>query len=101
MADKRSSRRVPLVIRVEARTGGSPRIVLAQNISAGGILLRSADALAEGTTLDLKFTLPGADHEMEVTARVQHVTPGQFIGAQFVDLSPADSDAIREFVEAA
>jgi len=100
MTDKRSARRVPLVIRIEAQAGGSPRILLAQNISAGGILLRSADPLAEGTTLQLKFILPGADGEIRVAARVQHVTPGEFAGAQFLDLNPTDAEAIRRFVEA-
>ncbi|HEX9764770.1 MAG TPA: PilZ domain-containing protein [Candidatus Acidoferrales bacterium] len=101
MTDKRNTRRVPLVIRVEAHAGGSPRILLAQNISAGGILLRSADAVAEGATLDLKFTLPGVEREIRATARVQHVTPGEFVGAQFVDLNAADAEAIRRFVEKA
>ncbi len=101
MTDKRSTRRVPLVIRVEAHAGGSPRILLAQNISAGGILLRSADAVAEGATLDLKFTLPGVEQEIRVTACVQHVTPGEFVGAQFVDLNAADAEAIRRFIEKA
>jgi len=101
VTDKRNTRRVPLVIRVEAHAGGSPRILLAQNISAGGILLRSADAVAEGATLDLKFTLPGVEREIRATARVQHVTPGEFVGAQFVDLNAADAEAIRRFVEKA
>lgn len=100
MTDKRSARRVPLVIRIEAQAGGTPHILLAQNISAGGILLRAADPMAEGAALHLKFILPGAEREIRVTARVQHVTPGEFVGVQFIDLSPADSDAIRRFVEA-
>ena len=99
MTDKRSARRVPLVIRVEAQAGGSPRILLAQNISAGGILLRAADTMTEGATLDLKFTLPGVEREIHVTARVQHVTPGEFVGAQFVNLNAADAEAIRRFAE--
>ncbi|MGH9788236.1 MAG: PilZ domain-containing protein [Candidatus Acidiferrales bacterium] len=99
MTDKRSARRVPLVIRVEAHAGGSPHILLAQNISAGGILLRTADNMTEGATLDLKFILPGVEQEIRATARVQHVTPGEFVGVQFTTLNPTDADAIRRFVE--
>jgi hypothetical protein len=89
------------VIRVEAKAGGSPHILLAQNISTGGILLRTASPMAEGTTFDLKFILPGAEREIRVAGRVQHVTPGEFAGVEFIDLSPADANAIREFAEKA
>ncbi len=101
MADKRISRRVPLVIRVEAQAGGSPHILLAQNISIGGILLRSAGPLEEGATLELKFILPGEEVEIQATGRVQHVTPGQFAGVEFTNLGPGDADTIRRFVEKA
>jgi uncharacterized protein (TIGR02266 family) len=99
VADKRASRRVPLVIRVEAQAGGSPQILLAQNISAGGILLRTANPMTEGATLDLKFILPGAEDEIRVAGRVQHVTPGEFVGVRFLELTPAAAEAIRRFVE--
>ncbi|MCI0403545.1 MAG: PilZ domain-containing protein [Acidobacteria bacterium] len=101
MADKRTSRRVPLVIRVEAQAGGSPHILLAQNISVGGILLRTAGSMEEGESFDLKFILPGEEVEIQVTGRVQHVTPGQFAGVEFTNLGPGDADAIRRFVEKA
>ncbi|MGH9669614.1 MAG: PilZ domain-containing protein [Terriglobales bacterium] len=99
MTDKRSARRIPLVIRVEAQAGGSPHILLAQNISAGGLLLRTAEPMEEGTTFNLKFILPGVEQEIHATARVQHVTPGEFVGAQFINLNAADAEAIRRFVE--
>jgi uncharacterized protein (TIGR02266 family) len=89
------------VIRVEAQAGSSPQILLAQNISAGGILLRTANPLAEGARLDLKFLLPGTEKEIRAAGRVQHVTPGEFVGVQFLELNPADADAIRRFVEQA
>jgi hypothetical protein len=98
-AEKRTSRRVPLVIRVEAQAGGSPHILLAQNISVGGILLRTAAPMEEGETLDIKFILPGKETEIHVTGRVQHVTPGQFAGVEFTRLTPEHADAIRQFVE--
>ena len=101
MTDKRVYRRVPLVIRVEAQAGDKPHILLAQNISAGGILLRTADAMVEGATLDLKFILPGEEEEIHVAGRVQHVTPGEFVGVRFLDLRPAEAEAIRRFVEKA
>ncbi len=97
--EKRISRRIPIVTRVEAHAGGGPHIILAQNISVGGMLVRTADPLPEGTTIQLQFSLPGAESEVRATAIVQHVTPGEFMGLRFTQVSPADADTIRQFVE--
>src|SRR5512145_550034 len=97
--EKRISRRVPIVTRVEAHAGAGPHIILAQNISVGGMLVRTADPLPEGETIELHFSLPGAESEVRATAIVQHVTPGEFMGLRFTQVSPADADAIRQFVE--
>ena len=97
--EKRVSRRVPIVTRVEAHAGEAPHIILAQNISAGGMLVRTADPVPEGETIQLHFSLPGVDREIRLSAIVQHVTPGEFMGLRFTEMSPADADAIRQFVE--
>ncbi|HXE75294.1 MAG TPA: PilZ domain-containing protein [Candidatus Xenobia bacterium] len=99
--EKRVSRRVPIVARVEAHGGAGPHIILAQNISVGGMLVRTADTLPEGDTIQLRFMLPGIDREIRATAVVQHVTPGEFMGVRFTELGPEDAAAIREFVEKA
>jgi hypothetical protein len=39
------------------------------------------------------------ENEVRVTAIVQHVTPGEFMGLRFTQMSPTDADAIRQFVE--
>lgn len=97
--DKRSAERAPIVARVEAQAGGFPFIVMAQNISVGGALFRTANPVPEGERVHLKFTLPGAEREIRVTGTVQHVTPGEFMGVQFNDLEPADLEAIKQFME--
>jgi len=97
--EKRISRRVPIVTRVEAHADEAPHIILAQNISTGGMLVRTATPVPEGETVQLHFSLPGVDREIRVAAMVQHVTPGEFMGLRFTEVSAADADAIRQFVE--
>ena len=97
--EKRISRRVPIVTRVEAHAGTGPHILLAQNISIGGMLVRTADPLPEGDTIQLHFSLPGVEREIRLTAVVQHVTPGEFMGIRFTQVSAEDAAAIRQFVE--
>lgn len=96
---KRILRRVPIVAKVEAQTGGFPFIALAENISEGGVLIRTANPLEDGAVVHLKFTLPNAEKEITVSGHVRHVAPGSSMGVQFDDLDPADHAAIRKFVE--
>lgn len=97
--EKRVSRRVPIVTRVEARAGEGPHIILAHNISTGGMLVRTANTVPEGETIQLHFSLPGVEREIRLAAIVQHTTPGEFMGLRFTEVSAADADAIRQFVE--
>lgn len=98
--EKRRFRRVPFVAQIEARTGGVPFLAMAENISAGGLLVRTTDPVPKGQTVHLEFTLPGSEHQILVNGTVQHVTPGAVMGIRFDHLDPADLAAIRNFVEA-
>ena len=96
--EKRRFRRVAMVAKIEAEAGGTPYLAEGCNISVGGLLIRSTKTLEENQTLRLKFTLPGVDREIRVTASVRHVSPGAFMGVSFEDLSQEDLAAIERFV---
>jgi len=101
MAVKRSSRRVPIVAKIEAQAGGFPFLAVADNISEGGMLVRTANPLDEGAVVHLRFTLPESERQITVNATVRHVTPGASMGVKFEDMDAADSEAIRLYVETA
>ena len=84
---------------IQAEAGGEAYPVQAENISVGGILLRSKRTLGENQKVTLCFTLPGAKKEIRVTGTVLHVSPDAFMGVCFEDLSPADEAAIKQFVQ--
>jgi len=98
---KRATRRVPIVTKVEAQAGGFPFIAVGDNISEGGMLVRTANPLEEGAVVHLRFTLPDAERQIHVNATVRHVIPGTSMGVKFEDMDDADSSAIRAYVESA
>jgi uncharacterized protein (TIGR02266 family) len=74
-----------------------------QDISEGGIFVATYDLEPIGSRIDLEFVLPDG-HVVRVHGEVRWVKdpiesdsfPG--MGIRFIDLSPADLEAIQEFV---
>ena len=98
--EQRTTRRVPIVVQVEAQAGGFPFIAISENISAGGMLIKTVRTMPEGSIVHLKFTLPDTQQQIRVNATVQHVTPGSYLGTCFDDLDPNDCGAVERFVDA-
>lgn len=88
-----------MAAQIQAEAGGEAYTVKAENISAGGMLLRTRRTLEENEKVTLRFTLPGTKKEIRVTGTILHVSPDAFMGVSFDHLSPADEAAIKAFVE--
>jgi hypothetical protein len=75
----RTSARIPIDVELQYSIPGKPpETARATNVSTGGILLNSNDAIPVGANLEVRFGLPGADHHITVNARVvahQHESP--------------------------
>jgi uncharacterized protein (TIGR02266 family) len=102
----RSTPRIPLKIRVEIEEGLPEKFLTSVNISEGGIFLRTAEPLAEGTELHIKFTLPHDTEQIALPARVVRtfalgtqldVEPG--MGLQYIDIPEVTLMRIRNFVQ--
>jgi uncharacterized protein (TIGR02266 family) len=97
---KRILKRVPFVAKIEAQAGGFPFIAIAEDISEGGVRVKTANPLAEDSVVHLKFTLPNSEKEINVSGVVRHVNPGSGMGVQFADLEGATLEVIRQYVSA-
>jgi uncharacterized protein (TIGR02266 family) len=97
--DRRRFRRVPISTRIEAQVGGESHSVTAENVSPGGMLIRSSKTLPEGTKVKLIFTLPGTKQEFRLSGTVLHVSPDAYMGVRFDDLTPEQVQALTLFVE--
>jgi hypothetical protein len=100
----RKDSRIPARFVVWPRPVKGPTDCVALNISVRGMLLEAAQPLALGTTLELRFELPGSPHESEVVGQVVRqaaAPPGQLVyGVDFMILRGDSHEAIQRFVEA-
>jgi hypothetical protein len=82
---------------------GRARSAEAIEISGSGVFLKTESTLAEGSMLTLRLALPGTRLGFTVLGKVvRTVKGGRFaaagMGIHFIDLRPADRDAIVAYV---
>jgi two-component system chemotaxis response regulator CheY len=97
--NRRLSPRVVLSIPVAYRCGDTITAVLSLNIGKGGLSVRTMSPLAVATSTRLRFSLPGADRDIDADARVTWSDHRIGMGLQFSRLAPADQALIDEFVD--
>ncbi len=105
--NKRRYLRVPLRIEI-LREGLAARVDYALNVSPGGLCLQTRNPAPLGTRVELGFQLFPHDKPVHAAAEVVWCVreaergPGMRffeMGLRFLNLDPADAEAIEEFVE--
>ena len=95
--------RAPVSLEVQYRTKGSFLVSYSLNLSKGGLFLETDDLLPVGTTLTVRFSIPGSAAPIETLARVMWVRrsssdeglpPG--LGLQFDNLEGHIGETIDE-----
>jgi uncharacterized protein (TIGR02266 family) len=97
--NRRSSPRVVLGIPVAYRLGNTISAAITLNISRGGVAIRTTSPPEPGTTLKVRFRLPGGKRDIDAGARVSWADQRLGMGLQFTRLDPADQTAVDEFVQ--
>lgn len=89
---RRSNRRMPVVLPVRwRRPEGDQKVLQTENISTGGMLLRSHHFVPTDRSIDLAIDLPGQERELHATAQARFVGPaadGFVIGVQIMSMPP-------------
>jgi len=65
------------------------------DISVQGMFIQTGQPFPEGTVLKVRFRLARSHHEVHVRAEVRYCLPGVGVGVEFIDISPADRQAIE------
>ncbi len=88
---KRSSGRIPIALPVHwQRPEGDISTLLTENVSEGGMLLRSAHFVPPDRRISLAIQLPGQYPALQVSAQVRFVGPaadGFSVGVQIVEMT--------------
>lgn len=90
--------RAPLRVELVCQFGSQTVRGMSRNISVGGILIDIGRPLEPGTSLKLRFQLPGQPANLNIEAVVARVDEKQRIGARFSKLSEREQQAIRQLV---
>jgi uncharacterized protein (TIGR02266 family) len=71
----RATARVPVKMRVDIEEGVPAATLTCINISEGGLFLRTATPLVEGTVIHMRFTLPRDEEPIETAGKVVRTIP--------------------------
>jgi uncharacterized protein (TIGR02266 family) len=99
---QRESKRITVVFNVAGTAAGKQIIGQAKDLSEGGMLLETTEALAPGAALALEFFLPESHHFVKVRGEVRRsdrATDGTYrVGVRFTDLDPTDQEQILDYL---
>jgi len=97
--NRRSSPRVVLLgIPVTYRVNNTIATSVTLNIGQGGVAVRSANPLAAGTILKVRFKLPGTKKEIDANARVAWTDRRNGMGLQFTGMPVDHQEALDTYV---
>ncbi len=102
----RADPRVDVDLEVQYRTAQEFTAAYAENISGGGIFIRTQQPLSLNREMQLRFTLPGIQRTFVVRGLVVWANPSPSrssfppgMGIKFMDLDPEVKTIIAGFVE--
>lgn len=98
--NRRASPRVVLGIPVAYRFGNTIAAALTLNLSRGGLAIRTTSPLEPGTSVRVRFKLPGGKNEVELESRVAWTDRRVGMGLRFDTVDPAHQATIDAFVDA-
>ena len=97
--NRRGGARVALGISVQYRFGNTLAAASALNLSRGGIAIRTTSPLETGTTVKVRFRMPGSQRDIDAEGRVVWQDRRVGMGVQFETVAPASQAIIDDFVD--
>ena len=95
--EKRRSDRKKLIVDVRFEGGDTTGIASTENISVGGLFIKTNQEFEEGAPLRLKLTLDGMD--VSINGFVVFIEEGHGVGVRFEDLSPNTEELIKREIQ--
>ena len=97
-ADLRRNKRALAGFPIECRARNQVILGRAENISQGGVLMRTEQALPWDEVVSLSFVLPGSTETLQVRGRMAHAVAGVFMGLEFLELPPQIRVQIEQYI---
>jgi uncharacterized protein (TIGR02266 family) len=97
--NRRANARVPAALPVSYRSASAISAARTQDVSRGGVAIRTMDPLPIGTEIDLTFRLPGSKKDINASGRVAWSDRRVGMGVQFDRLTSDALQALSSFVD--
>jgi len=96
--------RIPIDTEVDYFTGGKEYMGRARDISEGGLLIETAEALPQGSVINLILAMPGTamsvEAEGKVVRMINKMSGGLFgMGVKFLDITLEGRKAIADYTD--
>jgi uncharacterized protein (TIGR02266 family) len=97
--NRRVSPRAPISLPVSYQAEGALRAARTQDLSRGGVAIRTMDPLPAGTQIELTFRLPGSNRDINASGHVAWSDRRVGMGVQFETLTSEALSALNSFIE--
>lgn len=99
MQDRREFFRIPVTTKVKFKDGDREEVLFTDDLSEGGLFLKSANPPFVGTVLELEVSIPTVDKLLTLKGEVAWRLEGKGCGVRFVKITQAQKKLIKNFVE--
>lgn len=97
--NRRSQTRVAIGVPISYRSGRTIAAAVTLDVGKGGLAIRTMNPLPKGTTVRVKFRLPGTPAEIDASGQVAWSDGKVGMGVQFDNVSVVDQEFIDAFVD--
>ncbi len=98
--ERRTHKRAALDVIIQCRSSQTIVAGKAEDVSLGGILVKTAKTFPRNEELDVFFKVPGSAQRIEARVQVVRLEPDVFMGLAFLNLSPDAEKAIQQYLAA-
>jgi len=97
--ERREFLRIPVTTRVKFKDGDREEILFTDDLSEGGLFLKSENPPFKGTVLDLEISIPNVDKLVVLKGEVAWRLEGKGCGVKFLRVTQAQKKMIKSFIE--
>jgi uncharacterized protein (TIGR02266 family) len=97
--EKREFLRIPVTTKVKFKDGDREEVLFTDDLSEGGLFLKSANPPFKGTVLELEISIPNVDKLVILKGEVAWRLEGKGCGVRFLRITQAQKKLIKSFVE--
>ncbi|MEZ4704166.1 MAG: PilZ domain-containing protein [Bdellovibrionota bacterium] len=98
MKERRQHPRIPVTVKVTYVENGRNEVFFSEDLSEGGLFLKSDNPPFVGTVLDLQISIPNVDQLLEIKGDVMWRLEGRGCGVRFFKVTAEKRKLIRNYL---